>query len=285
MKQANSHRFILPSDLFNQRALEAMADIILVLLTGFITGITTILFGFGGGFVVVPFVYHLVVASGEHPGQAMHIAVATSTAVMILNSGYATFTNWRSNNLLRETIVPLIYFIGIGAALGAFASSLLEDAVVRLLFVIYMLVTIADCLFRQGFLVKPARAVLSKTTLWGGGPVIGVIATLLGVGGSVLTVPLLRRHGYEMKHCVSAANPLSIPVAVIGALMYIGLGWKEMSGSQYLGYVNLTLLAMLVVAGIVGIVFAKRCLPKVNDSWHARIYVLLLMLVLIAISL
>jgi hypothetical protein len=262
-----------------------MADIILVLLTGFITGITTILFGFGGGFVVVPFVYHLVAASDEHSGQAMHIAVATSTAVMILNSGYATFTNWRSNNLLRKTIVPLIYFIGIGAALGAFASSLLEDAVVRLLFVIYMLVTIADCLFRQGFLVKPARAVLSKTTLWGGGPVIGVIATLLGVGGSVLTVPLLRRHGYEMKHCVSAANPLSIPVAVIGALMYIGLGWKEMSGPQYLGYVNLTLLAMLVVAGIVGIVFAKRCLPKVNDRWHARIYVLLLILVLIAISL
>jgi hypothetical protein len=285
MKQAKSHRFILPSDLFIQGALEAMADIILVLLTGFITGITTILFGFGGGFVVVPFVYHLVAASGEHQGQAMHIAVATSTAVMILNSGYATFTNWRSNNLLRETIVPLIYFIGIGAALGAFASSLLEDAVVRLLFVLYMLVTIADCLFRQGFLVKPARAVLSKTTLWVGGPVIGVIATLLGVGGSVLTVPLLRRHGYEMKHCVSAANPLSIPVAVIGALMYIGLGWKEMSGPQYLGYVNLTLLGMLVVAGITGIVFAKRCLPKVNDRWHARIYVLLLMLVLIAISL
>ncbi|CAI1593434.1 Sulfite exporter TauE/SafE [Serratia quinivorans] len=285
MKQANSHRFILPSDIFTQGGLEAMADIILVLLTGFITGITTILFGFGGGFVVVPFVYHLVAASGEHPGQAMHIAVATSTAVMILNSGYATFTNWRSGNLLRETIVPLVYFIGIGAALGAFASSFLEDAVVRLLFILYMLVTIADCLFRQGFLVKPARAGLSKTTLWVGGPVIGVIATLLGVGGSVLTVPLLRRHGYEMKHCVSAANPLSIPVAVIGALMYIGLGWREMTGPQYLGYVNLTLLGMLVVAGIAGIAFAKRWLPKVNDRWHARIYILLLILVLIAISL
>jgi hypothetical protein len=44
------------------------------------------------------------------------------------------------------------------------------------------------------------------------------------VGGSVMTVPLLRRHGYDMKYCVSAANPLSIPVAVIGALMYIVLG-------------------------------------------------------------
>ncbi|WP_162873512.1 TSUP family transporter, partial [Klebsiella pneumoniae] len=84
---------------------------------------------------------------------------------------------------------------------------------------------------------------------------------LLGVGGSVMTVPLLRRHGYDMKYCVSAANPLSIPVAVIGALMYIVLGWREMSGPQYLGYVNLNVLGLLVVAGIAGIVFARRCLP------------------------
>lgn len=86
-----------------------MIETLIVLGAGFLTGITTILFGFGGGFVVVPFVYHLISASGEQPGQAMHIAVATSTAVMILNASYATLTNWRSGNLLRETIVPLIF--------------------------------------------------------------------------------------------------------------------------------------------------------------------------------
>lgn len=146
-----------------------MIETLIVLGAGFLTGITTILFGFGGGFVVVPFVYHLISVSGEQPGQAMHIAVATSTAVMILNASYATLTNWRSGNLLRETIVPLIFFIGIGAALGAFASSLLADGVIRGLFVVYMAVTIADCLFRRGFLIKPARAELSPVTLWGGG--------------------------------------------------------------------------------------------------------------------
>ncbi|WP_249265857.1 hypothetical protein [Serratia proteamaculans] len=40
---------------------------------------------------------------------------------------------------------------------------------------------------------------------------------------------------------------------------------------------------VLVAAGISGILFAKRWLPKVNDRLHARIYVLIL--VLIAISL
>lgn len=80
----------------------------------------------------------------------------------------------------------------------------------------YRVVTIADRLFRRGFLVKPLRAELATTTLLVAGR---VIATLLGVVVSVMTVPLLHRHGYDMKHCVSVANPLSIPSAVIDALM------------------------------------------------------------------
>ena len=56
-----------------------------------------------------------------------------------------------------------------------------------------------------------------------------------------------------------------------------------MRGPQYLGYVNLNVLGLLVVAGIGGIVFARRCLPKVSDALHAEIYVLLLIAVLIAI--
>ncbi len=70
-----------------------MTVILLVLFTGFLTGITTLVFGFGGGFVVVPFVYHVVSSSGDHADQAMHIAVATSAAVMILNASYASVTS------------------------------------------------------------------------------------------------------------------------------------------------------------------------------------------------
>ena len=234
-----------------------MIETLIVLGAGFLTGITTILFGFGGGFVVVPFVYHLISASGEQPGQACLLYTSPSPET-------------------RGSISYAVFCLKRG-------GGLLADGVIRGLFVAYMAVTIADCLFRRGFLIKPARAELSPATLWGGGPLIGGIATLLGVGGSVMTVPLLRRHGYDMKYCVSAANPLSIPVAVIGALMYIVLGWREMSGPQYLGYVNLNILGLLVAAGIAGIAFARRCLPKVSDALHAKIYVLLLIAVLIAI--
>ncbi|MBP6116971.1 MAG: sulfite exporter TauE/SafE family protein [Neisseriaceae bacterium] len=262
-----------------------MFELGLILAVGFGAGITTILFGFGGGFVVVPFVYYLLSQHAELGHEAMHVAVATSTAVMILTASYASYSNWRSGNLVKETITPLIYFIAIGAALGAMGSVALSDQAVRLLFIGYMVLTIADCLLRRGFLNKSTLTPLSRPTVMLGGPLIGIVATALGVGGSVMTVPLLRRHGHDMKHCVSAANPLSIPVAFIGAGAYALLGQGQIEAPFYVGYINVYILSLLFLAGFAGIVFAKNCLPQINDALHAKIYVALLLLVLIAICL
>ncbi|MGD9760458.1 MAG: sulfite exporter TauE/SafE family protein, partial [Comamonas sp.] len=55
---------------------------LLLAVCGCATGVTTVLFGFGGGFVVVPLLYRLLStpnAPGSAVGQsAMQIAVATS---------------------------------------------------------------------------------------------------------------------------------------------------------------------------------------------------------------
>ncbi|ARB45062.1 sulfite exporter TauE/SafE family protein [Alloalcanivorax xenomutans] len=254
---------------------------IVIAMAGFATGITTLLFGFGGGFVVVPFVYHFVNTTGVGEGNGMRVAVATSTAVMILNAGYATYTNWRRGHLHSEALTPLLVPIGVGAALGAGLADLLGDSLLRILFSLYLAGTLLDGLLRKGFLGKSAPRSIGPATRWAGGALIGAIATLLGVGGSVMTVPLLRRHGYDMKYCVSAANPLSMPVAIVGTVMYAWLGQDQSLGAEYLGYVNTRIFGVLVIAGVAGMLFAKHCIPVINDRLHARAYLLLLLLMLI----
>ncbi|MBD9659579.1 sulfite exporter TauE/SafE family protein [Pantoea sp. PNT03] len=261
-----------------------MNELLIIGLAGFATGITTVLFGFGGGFVVVPFVYQLLLQQPLLAAQAMHIAVATSTAVMIFNAGWASYQNWRAGKLHDVPLLPLIWFIALGAVMGSWLAGVMSDIWVRRLFMVYMVVTIADCLLRKGFFSRTAPRMLSRLTVSAGGTVIGVIAAMLGVGGSVMTVPLLRRHGYAMRDCVSAANPLSLPVAVFGAITYAISGWQQIPFSGYLGFISLKILLLLVVAGFLGILFARSCIPAVPDVWHARIYVLLLCMVLLAIA-
>ncbi|KII35255.1 sulfite exporter TauE/SafE family protein [Pseudomonas fluorescens] len=267
---------------------------LLLTLFGCLTGITAVLFGFGGGFVVVPLLYRLLTAShgADDPiGQsAMHIAVATSTCVMIVNALIATDKHRRAGNLIRHYLWPLGGFIGVGAVVGAIAAVWVSGEVIRYAFIGYLGVTIVDCLLRRGFLTQNADVIprrLGAMETSAGGVGIGAIATFLGVGGSVMTVPLLRRCGLSMSQATSMANPLSVPVAVAGTLTYMALaGFSQAElGAWFVGYVDLLAFAVLTVGSLIGIRLAAPWIGRIPDRVHARVYIGLLLMVMISMCL
>jgi uncharacterized membrane protein YfcA len=267
---------------------------LLLAFFGCMTGITAVLFGFGGGFVVVPLLYRLLTAShgSDDPiGQsAMHIAVATSTCVMIVNALIATRKHHRAGNLIRHYLWPLGGFIGLGATVGAVAATWVSGELIRYAFITYLAVTIVDCLFRRGFLTAPDTALprrLGRVEQSGGGVGIGMIATFLGVGGSVMTVPLLRRCGLSMSHATSMANPLSLPVALAGTATYMAMAaFAEFDlGTWFVGYVDLLAFAVLTMGSLVGIRLAAPWIGRIPDLVHARVYIGLLVLVMISLCL
>ena len=259
-----------------------MNDITIIACAGFATGITTVLFGFGGGFVVVPLLYQLFLRQPALLHHALQSAIATSTAVMIFNAGAATINNYRAGKLSLSFILPWCGYIGAGAIVGSLLADALPENTVRILFVLYMLVTISDCVIGRRFLEGGEQRILSSFTTKVGGSIIGTIAALLGVGGSVMTVPLLRKHGYAMSSCIVNANALSLPVALCGAITYAIKGRHKVPVEGFIGYISLPTLLILIVTGWLGIGISRRYLPVIADRWHARIYVLLLILVLVA---
>ncbi|MCP1497481.1 putative membrane protein YfcA [Pseudomonas migulae] len=267
---------------------------LLLTLFGCMTGITAVLFGFGGGFVVVPLLYRMLIAShgtNDLIGQsAMHIAVATSTCVMIVNALVATGKHHRAGNLIRHYLWPLGGFIGLGAVVGAVAAMWVSGEVIRYAFIAYLGVTIVDCLFSPGFLTHTDNAIprrLGRVEVSGGGVGIGAIATFLGVGGSVMTVPLLRRCGLSMSQATSMANPLSLPVALAGTVTYMAMaGFTEFDlGAWFVGYVDVLAFAVLTMGSLVGIRLATPWIGRIPDRIHARVYIGLLVLVMISMCL
>lgn len=260
--------------------------VFLFVLLGFgcLTGVTTVLFGFGGGFIIVPVVFAVVAATTG--ADAMHTAVATSTAVMIVNASTATLAQARSGRLHREHLHPLVEFIALGAVLGAIAAIWAPDAVLHLLFIGYLAITIADSVLRRGFLDNARQGVpggkpLGKAASTAGGVGIGAVASFLGVGGSVLTVPLLRRRGLPMADAAAMANPLSVPVAVAGTAVY-ALATPTTAYPGQLGHVNLVVAAALLCGSLPAIAVVKRLVGKIPDRVHAIAYLALLVIVLIA---
>ena len=72
-------------------------------LFGLLSGITTWLFGFGGGFVAVPLLYTVIIQKWSNDCNigihAMQIAVATSAFVMLCSASFATFRHFRSGHI------------------------------------------------------------------------------------------------------------------------------------------------------------------------------------------
>ncbi|WP_353174014.1 sulfite exporter TauE/SafE family protein [Acinetobacter rudis] len=266
----------------------------LLLAAGCISGMLTILFGFAGGFVVVPLVYatirfHAVAGSAAYE-LAFKSAIASSLLLMIINSGLASYQQYKMGRIKWPYVFPLAYWIAAGAVLGTFGSFYLSANFLKWAFVIYLAVTIADCMLRQikqhQDQTQNIRGLTSSEQSLGG-IVIGAVAAALGVGGSVMTVPLFRRCGLNMSSSVALANPLSMPLAIAGASTFIVGYWLQplQLGTHFIGYFYYPALLCLVIGGYIGMKIAAPWSNKLSNRIHERGYIVLLALVLLSILL
>jgi uncharacterized protein len=261
-------------------------SVIVLVVIGVLTGLTTVLFGFGGGFVTVPVI---VWVDGAWGAAAMHVAVATSAVVMVVNAAVATVATSRTTLVHLRSAVALIALLGCGGALGAGLVRLAPPHLTTWGFVAYLMITIADVLLRPGFLRRPTvihgpqREFAISPML---GVPIGVTASFLGVGGSVMTVPLLRRNGQPMNTATALANPLTLAISVPALAVFLGSASAAVTREPYLvGAVDFRSAAALLIGALPVVVWLRRRPPRLPDTAHAWAYVGLLIMSAVAMVL
>ncbi|MFT8181006.1 sulfite exporter TauE/SafE family protein, partial [Mycobacteroides chelonae] len=84
---------------------------IVLVVIGILAGLTTVLFGFGGGFVTVPVI---VWADSALAAGAAEVAVATSAVVMVVNAAAATMATPRAVLAHLRSAAALIALLGCG---------------------------------------------------------------------------------------------------------------------------------------------------------------------------
>ncbi|MEU1264935.1 TSUP family transporter [Streptomyces cellulosae] len=260
--------------------------VLVLVLIGVLTGLSTVLFGFGGGFVTVPVIIWADATLGPAAGT---VAVATSALVMVVNAAVATAATPPPILARLRSRGMLLSLLATGGLLGALAALAVPAEVSSWGFVIYVAVTIIDMLARPGFLrpitsepqTRARRAI--PTTL---GAPIGAVASFLGVGGSVMTVPLLRRAGLPMGQAAALANPLTLAISIPAAIVFLLARHTNVHGAVFaVGIVDLGAATLLLAGAIPVIVVLRRRPPRIPDRVHAWTYVGLLAVVLSAVAL
>ena len=219
--------------------------VIAMLLTGAVGGLLAGLLGVGGGIVIVPVLDIALGIYGVDPAIRMHVAVATSLAIIIPTSISSTRAH-RRNAALDESLARLWGpWVFTGSALGTVFASRVDGQVLSAVFgVVALLVAIK--------MVLPLSEVSSRHDLPRGAmgrgvPVgIGCLSSFIGIGGGTLSVPVLTLLNQPIHRSVGTAALFGLLISVPGAAGYMLAGWGDgrlPPGS--LGYVNLIGLACI----------------------------------------
>ena len=244
------------------------------------------MFGLGGGILVVPTLYLcLSYYQGIPANLVMHMAVATSLALMILNTCNVTYKRYKSGEMLMSMVKLLASPIMLGALLGAALSDYLHSNILRYFFITFMVYTIVSALVRKGFTKnrtiddfkipnKPVAVLVGFAT--------GLVSVLLGIGGSVITLPYLRRAKMPMKNATAVANALTLAVAVVGVVTYVFTGWDYGHLPKYsLGFVYLPAFVGMAIGTFIGVPLGIHWSRLLADKLTAKLYIVVLVIVLI----
>lgn len=225
---------------------------------GGVTGVLAGLFGVGGGAIIVPILYQTFVILGVPEEVRMPLTVGTSLAVIIPTSVRSYFahraTGAVDNGILRLWVVPCLFGVIAGSALAAFAPSWLFKGV----FVaiaggngIALLIGRKDWRIADEPSSWPMRAI---------GFVIGLLSSLMGISGGMLSNISLMMFGRTIHQAVATSAGLGVAISIPGAIGYAVAGLSKMSllPPLSLGFVSLIGVALLAPLGMLCAPFGAR---------------------------
>lgn len=199
--------------------------VFLYLAAGVVAGILSGLFGLGGGIIIVPVLLLLFGQQSIPDSVSMHMAVASSLAVIVTTSISSVRAHALRGGVRWELARALAPGIVIGALFGALIAAWISGELLRIIFALFL----ASVALRMGFsgeirssLALPGRTILR---LVGGG--IGLLSALVGIGGGSLTVPFLTKCGVAVREAVGTSAACGLPIALAGTIGFMISGWNH----------------------------------------------------------
>ena len=241
---------------------------------GAVVGVLGALLGLGGGVLIVPL---LTLGFGE----SLSRAIGTSLVAVVATSAGAAVHNVRTGR--ADVRLGLTLEIGtvLGAAAGGLLAGLLADRVLAGLFA-GLMAYLALSLLRQSVAPRddsdvaeavdpaapdgpgaPAYRARRLPLALGGSVGAGAVSALLGVGGGIVKVPVMRLLMGVPMHVATATSNFMIGVtAAAGAYGYL-----------FRGDIEPMVAAPLALGVLSGAAVGARVAPRVHTRWLTILFV------------
>lgn len=231
------------------------------LLTGFVAG----LFGIGGGGVMVPILYEAFGLIGVGADIRMHLSVGTALAVMIPTSASSFRAHLKRGNVdvgfLKRMAVPIVAGVVIGSVIAKYSSG---DTLKWVWVVVASILAVRQFVGSAVYQLGSALPTSRLLEVWG--VIIGVISTLMSIGGGAFVVTTLALYGRTMQQAVGTSSGFGPMIALPGMIGFIWAGWAVAGTPPLsLGYVSLLGALCMIPTGVIAAPYGARvasAIPK-----------------------
>jgi uncharacterized membrane protein YfcA len=220
-------------------------------LSGFLAGV----FGIGGGAILVPVFYECFRLAGVPLEVRMPLCIGTSLAIIIPTSLASFRAHYARGavdmDILRRWWLPVVLGVMAGSVTARFAPE-------RLFKIVFVIVAWSAA----------ARLLLARETWNLGDDVpkgflmrvygffVGLLSTLMGVGGGLFANLLMTFYGRPIHQAVATSSALAVLISIPGAIGYVYAGWPVAAR-----FPDVTALQLPFSIGYVSLIGALLAMP------------------------
>jgi len=249
------------------------------LLTGLVSGFVAGLLGVGGGIIIVPVTYFILLKLGYSSEVVMHVAVASSLGVICFTS----ISSIRSHIKLKNTNLDIVKKwapgIVLGSVLGSLSASLISGENLVIMFVILAFLISMNMLFQQKPIILNTDLPFSKMVNFSISSLIGFFSALIGIGGGSFSVPTLTMFSKKIHEAVGTSAVFGFLIAFPGAIIFAIIGLEKEGLPLYsIGYVNILIVLTISITSVFTAGYGARVSTNIDKILLRKIFAIFLLL-------
>jgi uncharacterized membrane protein YfcA len=255
--------------------------LLLLVASGAFAGFFAGLLGIGGGTIMVPAMFYSLHSLGY--GEALPImkfAVVTSMVTILPTGLSSALTHYKNGNVDWDLFKQFLPGIIIGVFLGGYLILWLDAQMIQYIFIILIIGVAIQMLYSakakddKEAIIYPHAIIHHSWVV-----MIGMLSTILGVGGGALNVPTMNHYGAHIKIAIGTAATIGVVIAFIALMsqIYYGLG-IDYDLPYSFGYISLLGVFALSLGAVALAPIGAKVANRINKALLKRIFAIFLIL-------
>ncbi|MCB5186238.1 sulfite exporter TauE/SafE family protein [Methylobacillus gramineus] len=253
-------------------------EFLLYFIAGAGAGILSGLLGVGGGTVIVPILVFIFTAQHVPEQHVMHMALGTSLATIILTSISSARAHHKKQNVHWGVVRQIAPGIIIGTLLGALLAGQMNTTLLKSIFAVFVLLIATQMIIN--FTPAAHRQLPGKAGILMMGSMIGVISSLVGIGGGSVSVPYLIYCNFNARYAIGTSSAIGIPIAIAGTAGFMLAGYAGSALPAYsIGYIYLPAFLGIALTSMLTAPIGAYLAHQLPVATLKRLFALLLYIV------